>query len=63
MEPTIIEQAAPYPPAEPKKNRTGMIIAIVVGLLCCCCLVLGATLWFTGDAIVEMINSAGILSQ
>jgi hypothetical protein len=41
-------------PAEPKKNRTGIIIAVVVVILCCCCLVgsgLGYYLWTNGDQI------------
>ncbi len=59
MEPTIIENPANFQPEQPKKNRTGMIIAIVVGLLCCCCLVLGVTLWFTGDALMEALDIAG----
>ena len=41
--------------AEPKKNRTGLIIAVVVIILCCCCLIgggLGYYLWQNGDSML-----------
>lgn len=50
-------------PAEPKKNRTGIIIAVVVVLLCCCCVVGAASsywLWNNGDSLLgtgSLINS------
>lgn len=48
-------EVEPLPPAEPKKNRTGMIIAVVVVILCCCCLggaVAGYWLWNNGDSLL-----------
>jgi hypothetical protein len=41
-------------PEEPKKSRTGIIIAIVLVVLCCCCLIgggLGYYLWTNGDQL------------
>jgi hypothetical protein len=44
---------APQPlPAEPKSNRTGIIIAVILVVLCCCCLIAsisGYALWTNGD--------------
>ena len=60
-----MENAGPLPP-EPKKNRTGMIIAIVAVVLCCCCLVslgLGYWLWNNGDQLLgigALLRSAAI---
>ena len=42
--------------AEPKKNRTGMIIAVVAVVLCCCCLVVLIGGWFGGDAILQALG-------
>jgi len=56
-------QAEPLPPAEPKKNRTGIIIAVVVVILCCCCLVgggLGWWLWNNGDSLM---NTGSLLNN
>ncbi|MCX6079807.1 MAG: hypothetical protein NTW32_09770 [Chloroflexi bacterium] len=42
-------------PAEPKKNRTGIIIAVVLIVLCCCCVVgggIGYWLWNNGDSLI-----------
>ena len=47
------------PPSEPKKNRIGLIIGIIAAILCCCCLAGLVTLWFTGDAIIELLNASG----
>jgi hypothetical protein len=49
-------------PDEPKKNRTGMIVAIVVIVLCCCCLVgggLGYWLWQNGD---KMLGTGALIN-
>jgi hypothetical protein len=45
-------------PVEPKKNRTGLIIAIVVAVLCCCCLVVVAVGWNFGDQLMELLRSS-----
>jgi len=48
-------------PEEPKKSRTGIIIAIVLVVLCCCCLIgggLGYYLWVNGD---RMLGTGAIL--
>lgn len=49
--------------AEPKSNKTGIIIAVVVVVLCCCCLVtlgLGAYLWQNGD---QLLGTGALLRQ
>jgi DNA-binding transcriptional regulator of glucitol operon len=43
-------------PIEPKKNRTGLIIAVVVIVLCCCCLVVAGIGWSFGDSILQLFN-------
>jgi DNA-binding transcriptional regulator of glucitol operon len=54
-------------PVEPKKNRTGLIIAVIVIVLCCCCLVgagLGYWLWQNGDRLIgtgALLNSLAAL--
>jgi len=49
---------------EPKKNRTGLIIGIVVAVLCCCCLVVGGLgywLWINGDQLLQQLGMAASL--
>ncbi|MEI7849854.1 MAG: hypothetical protein WCK35_28940 [Chloroflexota bacterium] len=54
-------------PVEPKKNRTPMIIAIVLAVLCCCCLIGGLAgywLWQNGDSLVGtsvLLNALSVL--
>ncbi len=43
-------------PVQPKKNRTGLIIAVVVIVLCCCCLTILGIGWNFGDSIIEMLG-------
>ncbi len=50
-----MEYAPPLPAAEPKKSKTGLIIAVIAVVLCCCCLVgggLGYWLWTNGDSLL-----------
>ncbi len=52
----------PIPPSdsfgapEPKKNRTGLIIGIVLVVLCCCCLVFLGLAWTFGDLVLESLR-------
>jgi hypothetical protein len=43
-------------PEEPKKSRTGIIIAIVLVVLCCCCLIVVGGGWVFGDAIIKSLG-------
>ncbi|RPH60525.1 MAG: hypothetical protein EHM81_06080 [Chloroflexi bacterium] len=64
MENPVPASDFPSQPAEPKKNRTGLIIGIVVVVLCCCCLVfggLGYWLWTNGDQLLQQIGMAASL--
>ena len=42
--------------AEPKSNKTGIIIAVVVIVLCCCCLIVLLGGWFFGDNIIQSLG-------
>jgi phosphate/sulfate permease len=54
METPGFESQAPI--AEPKKSKTGIIIAVVAIVLCCCCLVVLIGGWFGGDAIIKALG-------
>ena len=39
-----------------------IIVLLLFFLLCCCCIAL-IVLWFTGDSIIEMLESANLVAR
>lgn len=47
---------ASFDAARKQNNRTLIIVIVVLVVLCCCCVGSLALLWYTGDAMLEMLG-------